>query len=72
MEKKENAFFMVFVESGNTPAFKHPTLEDAEREAKRLAESTGKKAYVLCSMKSFEMSKFTVRDCRPFDDGLPF
>lgn len=43
MEKKENAFFMVFVEGGNTPAFKHPTLEDAEREAKRLAESTGKR-----------------------------
>ena len=48
-------------------------LTSAETEAKRLAESLNRKAYVLCSIKSFEINKFTVRDCRPAPgDDLPF
>ncbi len=29
------------------------------------------KAYVLCTIKSIEINKFNIRDCRPNDD-LPF
>lgn len=63
---------MVFVEGENTPACKHKSIESAENEAKRLAETLNKKAYVLCSVKSFEVSKFIVKDCRPMIDELPF
>ena len=72
MTEKENPFLMVYVEGEHTPTYKHNSLESAEKEAKRLAELTGRKAYVLCSIKSFEVNKFVVRDCRPIDEDLPF
>lgn len=73
MNEKEDFFFMVYVEGEHTPAYKHNDLTSAETEAKRLAESLNRKAYVLCSIKSFEINKFTVRDCRPASgDDLPF
>jgi hypothetical protein len=71
-DMKESPFFMVFVEGENTPTYKHKSIESAENEAKRLAETLDKKAYVLCSVKSFEVSKFIVKDCRPMIDELPF
>lgn len=71
-DMKVSPFFMVFVEGENTPACKHKSIESAENEAKRLAETLNKKAYVLCSVKSFEVSKFIVKDCRPMIDELPF
>ncbi|WP_259295885.1 hypothetical protein [Bacteroides xylanisolvens] len=73
MGEKEDFFFMVYVEGEHTPAYKHSDLTSAETEAKRLAESLNRKAYVLCSIKSFEVNKFMVRDCRPtLGDDLPF
>ena len=73
MNEKEDFFFMVYVEGEHTQAYKHNDLTSAETEAKRLAESLNRKAYVLCSIKSFEINKFTVRDCRPAPgDDLPF
>ncbi|QXN68054.1 hypothetical protein [Microcystis phage Mae-Yong924-2] len=68
---KNDPFFMVYLENERTPTYKHPTLTGAEKEAKRLAEQHGKKAYVLCSLKSFELAKFKEEDYRPSDD-LPF
>ena len=66
-------FFMVFLEGGSPPSFKHQTLLSAETEAKRLSKQLGKKAFVLCSLKSFEVVEFSVEDCRPDSlDALPF
>ena len=44
MNKK---FFMVFVEGENTPTVQHDNLNKAEKEAQRLADKYGKKAFVL-------------------------
>jgi hypothetical protein len=64
-------FFMVYLENERTPTFRHATLQGAETEAKRLSKLHNKKAYVLCSLKSFQLSEFVVTDMRP-DDFLPF
>ena len=70
---RKKIFSLIYVEGEHTPAYKHNDLTSAETEAKRLAESLNRKAYVLCSIKSFEINKFTVRDCRPAPgDDLPF
>lgn len=64
---------MVFLQNERTPTYKHESLPDAELEAKRLARLHNKKAYVLCSLKSFEINEFKVEDCRPDNmDDLPF
>jgi len=70
MESK--SFYMVFVEGERTPAVRYSVPMFAEREAKRLSKLTGKKAFVLCSLKSFEIKEFEVVDCRPKIDDLPF
>lgn len=67
-----NPFFMVFLEGERTPAYKHQNIESAESEAKRLARLHRKKAYVLCSLKSFQIVDFKIEDCRPSIDDLPF
>lgn len=69
--QKEEPFFMVYVKDAATPTYKHTTLESAEIEAKRLSKLYSKKAYVLASIKSFEINEYIVTDCRPEDD-LPF
>lgn len=63
---------MVFLENERTPTCRHATLDGAEQEAKRLSKQYGKKAFVLCSLKSFEVNEFTIKDCRPDIDELPF
>ena len=63
---------MVFLEGERTPTVRYSVIELAETEAKRLAKTYNKKAYVLCSLKSFEVSEFTIKDCRPDTDDLPF
>lgn len=68
-----NYFYMVHVENGDSPTYKHDTLESAEIESKRLAKLLNRKAYVLCSIKSFEINEFDIVDCRPSKiDDLPF
>lgn len=46
MSEKENCkeipFYMVFVDGGNTPTFKHFNPEDAEKEAKGLPKAQEK------------------------------
>jgi hypothetical protein len=68
----KEVFFMVYVEGSRTPSYKHYSIESAEQEAKRLAKTLNKKAFVLCSLKSFEIVEFKVEDCRPNDSELPF
>jgi len=63
---------MVFVEGESTPTYRHSTLDLAEKEAKRLSKNYSKKAFVLCSLKSFEVNEFTIKDCRPDINELPF
>ena len=65
-------FFMVYLANGNNPTYMHTSLSSAEAEAKRLAKKTNRKAYVLCSIKSFEVNEFNIEDCRPETDDLPF
>ncbi len=36
--EKEQCFYMVYLDGKDTPAFKHTSLDSAEKEAKRLAE----------------------------------
>jgi hypothetical protein len=67
-----NTFFMVYLQGGDNPKYIHSTLESAETEAKRLSRNFKVKAFVLCSIKSFEIMEFKVEDCRPAGDALPF
>lgn len=68
-----NNFFMVFVEGERSPVCKHETIIQAEQEAQRLSRATGKKAYVLCPLKSFHaVESFVIEDCRPKNSNLPF
>jgi len=46
----DNEFYMVFVEGENTPTNKHENQEKAEKEATRLANKLGKKAFILQSV----------------------
>jgi hypothetical protein len=49
------------------------TIDITRTEAKRLAKMLDRKAYVLCSIKSFEVNHFVVEDCLPdIGDKLPF
>jgi len=64
---------MVFVENERTPTFKHQSLDLAEHEAKRLADLTGKTAFVLATIKAITApEKYIVEDLRPDKDNLPF
>lgn len=67
----KHPFYMVYVEGMDSPTYKHADPGSANKEAKRLAKILGRKAYVLCSLKSFEINEFKVEDLRP-DDDLPF
>jgi len=44
---REPEFWMVFLEGGRCPAFKHKTEQSAKDEAQRLALLHGQNAYVL-------------------------
>jgi len=67
----QNYFFMVYASGHNNPVFRHQSLASAESEARRLAETLGVKTYVLTTIKSVELVKYHVEDCRPEMD-LPF
>lgn len=70
MESK--GFYMIYLEGGNNPTFKHSTFESADIEAKRLAKKYGRKAYILSTLKSVEIDVFKEIDCRPNDCEMPF
>lgn len=64
-------FYMCFVEGGNTPAYKHTTLESATTEAKRLADVTGKEVYILEAKTSIKLNKYIIEDCQE-EEVYPF
>lgn len=67
---RHESFFMVVVDGGESPKYKHPNFDSAQTEAKRLAKITGRPAYVLQSILKVELSEFvlTAMDC----NELPF
>lgn len=65
-------FYMVYLEGERTPAYKHETIDGAVREAKRLAETHEKRAYVLGTIKYIELSKFKEVDVKVTKFELPF
>lgn len=58
MTMTHKPFYMIYVEGERTPTYIHSNLESAEAEAKRLAETLEKRAYILMSIKSYELNKF--------------
>ena len=47
---KEAPFYMVYVEGKSSPTFKHGSMEEATKEADRLAKSLNTKTYVLAAV----------------------
>lgn len=68
MNKK---FFMVFVEGENTPTIQHDNLKKAEKEAQRLADKYGKKAFVLESTSLITPDEINVK-VDSFEAALEF
>ena len=71
---QERKFWMVYLEGQRPPQYKHGSYDSALREAKRLAQTYEKKAYILETTKTVELSKFVIEDTIAFDDNpdLPF
>lgn len=68
MERKRE-FYMLYVEGGHSPVYKHNTPDDAKKEAERLAELTSKPVYILVSQYCVELQKYHYSDCRPLTNG---
>lgn len=63
---------MVYLEYGRGSTYKHDTYASAAEEAKRLSKEFGRKAYVLATVKSYEIVEFKEEDLIPDMDELPF
>lgn len=50
-------FWMVYLENGNCPTFRHSSAESAVKEAERLTRRTGRRAFVLESKQMVELSE---------------
>lgn len=69
---KTQTFYMVYLENERGSTYKHPTFQSAEIEAKRLSKEHNRKAYVLTTVKSYEIMEFKVEDMMPELNELPF
>lgn len=58
-------FWMIYVEGGQAPTYKHSTYESALAEAKRRAEITNKPAYILVTDTKVELNKFSLTSLSP-------
>lgn len=70
--KDEAGFFMAYVESGKHPPRICKDFMSAEVEAKMMASITGRRAYVLSSMKSYEtrtIKEIKESECSPLVDN---
>ena len=66
-------FYMCYVEGGNSPTYKHTTLESAMTEAKRLADVTGKEVTILEAKTSVKVNKYIIEDLtESFIEDNPF
>lgn len=61
-------FWMIYVEGGTNPTYKHSTYESALAEAKRLAEITNKPAYILVTDTKVELDKFRLTSLNPAEE----
>ena len=61
-------FYMCYVEGGNSPTYKHHSLESATTEAKRLADVTGKEVYILEARNCVKLNKYLIESC---DEEIP-
>jgi len=80
---KEASFFIVWCpQNASSPTYRHYSREDAEREAKRLADINQGKEFFVCQAEckyqtqsvtktKFEMS-YPPCDDKPCDDDIPF
>lgn len=46
----KDLFFMLYVEGGSAPTFRHYTIGSAQDEAERLARVTNKKVHVMAAL----------------------
>lgn len=64
-------FYMCYVEGGDSPTYKHFTLEGATTEAKRLADVSGKEVYILEALTCVKLNKYIIENCKETTDN-PF
>lgn len=65
-------FYMCYVEGGNSPTYKHTTLESATTEAKRLADVTGKEVTILEARNSVKVNKYIIESFDDVNSDFPF
>lgn len=72
--KKETGFYMIYLQGGGAPTYRHMNYHTALQEAKRLASLTDRKAYILKSHKSVTVKKEfeEFKLAKPDEDSLPF
>ena len=58
---KPVTFYCCYVEGKSAPVIQHPTQEEAEKEAERLARKENRKVYVLKAIKSCEIPDSPVK-----------
>jgi hypothetical protein len=69
---KQTVFYMIYVEGGNSPTYKHDSYESASKEAYRLAGTTGKEVFILSAVASCKKEIINIGARKPEDDDLPF
>jgi len=69
---KQTVFYMIYVEGGNSPTYKHDSYESASKEAYRLAGTTGKEVFILSAIASCKKEIINMGARKPEDDDLPF
>ena len=64
-------FWMVYLENGNNPTFRHNSVESAVKEAERLTRQTGRRAFVLESKRAVELSEPPVKWTNTDKEPIP-
>ena len=71
---KEAPFYMVYAEGKTAPTFKHGSMEEATKEADRLAKSLNRKTYVLAAVMEIRPEVVTsavgIDDMEQEDDNM--
>lgn len=72
--KKEVGFYMIYLDGGGAPSYKHGNYERALIEARRLSSAHNRKAYILKSKTSVETKNLydELKMGKPDEDSLPF
>ena len=60
---EQTRFYMIYIEGQNGPTRKHPTYQDAKKEAERLARLTRRKTYILGTIECFEVNDIIRTKC---------